>query len=110
MMLALWLWACTCRSDHEPTMADIQPSIDRSSVQGATCYRGEDGTYLELFLSAGDTASGVLTRPETDPLPLKGRRSGRQLDFGSVQVELLGRTVALVDGSRRALLESSGCP
>ncbi|MCB9674297.1 MAG: hypothetical protein H6737_04220 [Alphaproteobacteria bacterium] len=111
-MIALFaLFACQC-GEARPTDRTLPENthLDRTTVAGATCYRGDDGTLLELSLSASTTVSGVITRPGEEPRPLSGRRNGRQLDFGRVEVELLGRTVTLIDGADRMLLASVGCP
>lgn len=111
MIWVFSLLACRCTSDTSPTRpASPVPSVDRRTVQGATCYRGDDGAVLELVVSASRTSRAVFTPAGGEPTVLEGRRAGRTLAFDGLEVELLGRSVAVTRDGERTLLEATGCP
>jgi hypothetical protein len=119
-VLLLSLWACTCNSTTKPAAGPAPtldvPAVDRTQARGATCYSGDDGVRLQLVVSARPDATALLTRPGGPPIPLEGKRDGRNLILegapdGPMLVELLGRKVAVTPaGKPRVLMQATGCP
>ena len=104
-MILAFVLACQCQSTPKP----IVPPVDRESVTQSTCYRADDGSLLELQLSAQRTVTGTLTRSGATPQSLSGTRSGRELHFDGLTVQLLGRTITVEDGADKMLMELGGC-
>ncbi len=119
-VLLLLLSACTCNSTSKPAAAPAPsldvPEVDRTQAGQATCYAGDNGMRLQLVVSARPEASALLTKVGGPPIPLDGKRDGRNLILegapeGPMLVELLGRKVAVTPaGAPRMLLRATGCP